>query len=421
MIVPLLVVVVAASIGAIVASLLGGLLWGLAAATGMVAALHLAKVGITVWESTLAAVGMLTSVMLTHGALTPVPELLTPSIAALMGVAWLPMGIVAGIMVARRHGVGSGINVALVWAGAGLVAGPLASALERLQLGADQLSSAGWVTTSIVVMMLGAGATLSGASGVRGIGIGAAVLVITWFAAVQVGLSIPGLIENIANIVNIPNFWPPDFGWAIGEGTGWWLPSWDFGSPTLANPLVETFQIAIIASLIGCLVALPVSFLASTVTAPGRISYLLDKGFMNVTRTIPDLFWAMVFVAGLGVGPLAGVFALFFFSLAIMSKLLSETIDSVDTGPLEAARATGGSHFPAVRMSVFPQILPNYVAYALYTFELNIRASLILGIVGAGGIGRVLEAQRRFFRFDRVFAVVIIIFVIVFMIEQVSV
>jgi phosphonate transport system permease protein len=185
--------------------------------------------------------------------------------------------------------------------------------------------------------------------------------------------------------------------------------------------MVETIRIAVISSLIGCVVALPVAFMASTITAPTRLVYFLDKTFMNVIRTIPDLFWAMLFVAGVGGGPLAGVLALFFFSLAIMSKLLSETIDSVDAGPLEAARATGGSHFPAIRVSVLPQVLPNYVAYGLYIFEINIRASVVLGIVGAGGIGRVLEAQRAFFQFDRLLAIVIVIFVLVFVIEQVSV
>lgn len=421
LVVPLVVAVAVAGIGALVATRLGGLLWGLAAAAGVVIALRLAGVGISWWEQAALAGGIVASILITDRLLTPVPTRLTPSFAAAMGTAWLVVGVAAAIVVTRRRDLGTGVNVALVWVGAGVLAGPLASALGTLQPGSQELTPGGAVTTSAVVMMLGFAATLVGLTGVRGIGIGAAVLIITWFAALQVDLTLPGLIENMTNVANIPNFWPPSFTWAIGEGTWWWLPSWDFGSPTLASPLIETFQIGIIASVVGCLVALPVSFLASKVTAPGRISYLLDKGFMNVTRTIPDLFWAMVFVAGLGVGPLAGVFALFFFSLAIMSKLLSETIDSVDPGPLEAARATGGSHFPAVRMSVFPQVLPNYVAYALYIFELNIRASLVLGIVGAGGIGRVLEAQRRFFRFDRVFAVVIIIFVLVFLIEQVSV
>ena len=148
---------------------------------------------------------------------------------------------------------------------------------------------------------------------------------------------------------------------------------------------------------------------------------MLDKGFMNLIRTIPDLFWALLFATSVGVGPFAGALALIIFSLAIMAKLLSETVDAVDPRPLEAAMATGSSHFPAVRSSVLPQVLPNYVAYALYIFEINIRASVVLGLVGAGGIGRILETQRSFFRFDRVLAIVIVIFVIVFIIEQVSV
>ena len=418
---PLALLMAAASLGAIVFAPLSGLLWGLATAAGMLLALRLAGVEVSSTETVLVVVGMAGSAVLTHRILTPVPEAITPSFTALVGATWLATGVAAGVLAGRRRGVASGVNVALVWAAAGMLAAPLASALGTLEPGVFEVGPAGSVTMSLVVMLLGGAATLSGITGVRGIGTGAAILVITWFAAIQVDASLPRLIENIANIANIPNFWPPDFSWAIGQGDWWWIPSWDFGSPTLANPLIETFHIAIIATLVGCVVALPVSFLASLITAPGRISYLLDKGLMNVTRTIPDLFWALIFVAGLGVGPLPGVFALFFFSLAIMSKLLSETIDSVDPGPLEAARATGASHFPAVRMSVFPQVLPNYVAYALYILELNIRASLILGIVGAGGIGRVLEAQRKFFRFDRVFAVVIVIFVLVLLIEQVSV
>jgi phosphonate transport system permease protein len=129
----------------------------------------------------------------------------------------------------------------------------------------------------------------------------------------------------------------------------------------------------------------------------------------------------MIFVTSLGSGAFAGTLALFFFSLAIMSKLLSETVDSADPRALEAAKATGSKHFPAVRSAVLPQVLPNYVAYSLYVFEINIRASVVLGLVGAGGIGQVIETQRGFFRFDRVLAVVILIFVLVFVIEQVSI
>jgi phosphonate transport system permease protein len=168
-------------------------------------------------------------------------------------------------------------------------------------------------------------------------------------------------------------------------------------------------------------IALPLSFLASSLTAPNRPLYLVDKGFISLIRTVPDLFWAMIFVSSVGAGAFAGALALVFFSLAIMAKLLSETVDAADPGPLEAAKATGSRHFPAVRAAVLPQVLPNYVAYALYVFEINVRASVVLGVVGAGGIGQVLDAQRLFYRFDRVLAVVMLIFIVVFAIEQISI
>lgn len=109
------------------------------------------------------------------------------------------------------------------------------------------------------------------------------------------------------------------------------------------------------------------------------------------------------------------------FSLGIMAKLLSETVDSIDPGPLEASRAAGARHSQVVQYSAMPQVLPNYVAYALYIFELNIRASVVIGIVGAGGIGRLLDEQRVFFQWDRVMAIVVVIWVSVLLIEIVSV
>jgi phosphonate transport system permease protein len=108
-------------------------------------------------------------------------------------------------------------------------------------------------------------------------------------------------------------------------------------------------------------------------------------------------------------------------SLAIMAKLLSETVDAIDLGPLEAARAAGATHSQVIRRAAFPQILPNFVAYALYVFELNIRASVVIGFVGAGGIGRLLDERRQFFQWDQVMAIVLVIFVSVLLIEAVSI
>ena len=163
-------------------------------------------------------------------------------------------------------------------------------------------------------------------------------------------------------------------------------PNWAF-LPRTIEPMIETFQMAVVAAAIGCAVALPVAFLASRVTAPERADARRGRGVLSVVRAIPDILYALIFVAAVGIGPLAGIVALVLFNIGVVAKLLSETVDGVDAGPLEAARAGGANRTQTVRWAVLPQVLPNYVAYSLYTFELNIRASTVIGIVGAGGIG----------------------------------
>ena len=214
--------------------------------------------------------------------------------------------------------------------------------------------------------------------------------------------------------------------WDIWTNPLWekfWPVPWDWvlNRRNVIDPLIETFQIAIIATIIGCTLALPVSFAMSRLTSPNWVSYSIAKISMNVTRAVPDLFWALIFVTAIGFGAFAGALALSIFSLAVMVKLFSETIDAADPGPLEAARAAGARHWPAVRTGVLPTVFPACVAYALYVFELNIRASIVLGLVGAGGVGRVVEAQRTFFQLGRLLGILIIIFAIVIVIEQISV
>jgi phosphonate transport system permease protein len=147
----------------------------------------------------------------------------------------------------------------------------------------------------------------------------------------------------------------------------------------------------------------------------------VDRSVLNVLRALPDLLYAVVFVAAVGVGPLPGVLALILFNIGVVAKLLSETVDAVDTGPIEAAWAVGATRTQMVRSAAMPQVMPNFVAFALYTFELNIRASTVLGIVGAGGIGTTLNTQMRAFNFENVGLVVLELFVLVLLIELVSV
>jgi phosphonate transport system permease protein len=191
--------------------------------------------------------------------------------------------------------------------------------------------------------------------------------------------------------------------------------------PNTIGPFLETLQMAVIAAVIGCSIALPASFLASKVTMAGRASYGVTKSILNVVRSIPDLLYAMVFVAALSIGPLPGVLALILFNIGVTAKLTSETIDAVDTGPLEAAFAAGAGHVAALRTAVLPQVLPSYVAFSLYVFELNLRASTVLGIVGAGGVGVALRLELSRFRYDRVSAIIIGIFAVVFVLERISI
>ena len=193
-------------------------------------------------------------------------------------------------------------------------------------------------------------------------------------------------------------------------------PNWSF-LPRTVEPMLETFQMAVIAAVIGCGAALPVAFLASRVTTPNLPTFLANRAVLSVVRALPDILYAMVFVAAVGIGPLPGIAALVLFNIGVVAKLLSETIDGVDTGPIEAARAAGANRTQTVRWSVLPQVLPHYVAYSLYTFELNIRASTVIGIVGAGGIGNQLLGQYRFFNWSNVSVIVIELFVFVFLIE----
>jgi phosphonate transport system permease protein len=429
MIIPLVVGVTGFAIGGLLGEFLYGVLWGLVASAGLLVAFRLGTIDFTNAEAGMLTAAIVVSTVLSTRVMPSAPQDVDVLLALGYALAWLPTGVAAGLF-AHRRGIrpSTAVSVAAIWMAGAAVAIPAGSTfdvihpIEGLRRGQEAVFGGGdYAITGLAIGMFGLGALLGYVALLPNLGVIGTILFMTFYAGAQVGFTIPGLIDNVSNIVNVPNFWPPDFGWAIGGGDWWAIWTWEFGSATRASPIIETFRIAVISSVIGVGVALPAAFLASTLTAPNRPSYLIDKGFINVIRTVPDLFWAMIFVTSLGPGPFAGAVALAFFSLAIMSKLLSETVDAADPGPLEAAKATGSRHFPAVRAAVLPQVLPNYVAYGLYVFEIMIRASVVLGLVGAGGIGQVLEAQRAFFRFDRVLAVVILIFVIVFVIEQISI
>jgi phosphonate transport system permease protein len=190
--------------------------------------------------------------------------------------------------------------------------------------------------------------------------------------------------------------------------------------PAIMNPLFQTIQMAIIATTIAAIITVPLAILSAQNVTTFKPLYVGTRTLLNLLRTIPDLVLAVIFVGLFGIGIFPGILALIVFSLGILAKLISETIESVDMNPLEAMRASGANTLQMIYYGLVPQIAPQYTSLVLYVFEINIRASVVLGYVGAGGIGLVLNQQIGFYNYPNAMAVIIMIFVVVLVIEYVS-
>lgn len=234
------------------------------------------------------------------------------------------------------------------------------------------------------------------------------IVVFTVLSARRVGFSFAGIIEDLQR----PN---PVFDGLLDATWG------EMFSERSRRAFLETLQLAILATTGGVIVSLPLALWSTEVGNPYLVPRVLLRSFNNVVRAIPDLLWAGLFVLGVGIGALSGLLALFFFSLAVMVKLTADTLDGIDMGPVEAAHAAGASRTQMLRTAVVPQILPAFSSYALYDFELNLRASAVLGLVGAGGIGQRLDFFRNRGQWDKVWGLVFMFFVVVFVVERVSV
>lgn len=186
-------------------------------------------------------------------------------------------------------------------------------------------------------------------------------------------------------------------------------------------PLLETLQIAYLGTLFGTLLAAPLIFLASFNTAPNAPVMWIARSILTVIRSIPDLLYAAILAPILAVGPLPGVVALTIFTMAILAKLASETVEAVDPGPLEALRAVGAGRNRTIVYAVLPQIAATMTSYILYVFEINVRASTVLGFVGAGGVGQLLNVYMSRFDFGGLSVLIIVIFAVVLLIDGASV
>lgn len=196
-------------------------------------------------------------------------------------------------------------------------------------------------------------------------------------------------------------------------------PDWSY-LPTIWEPTLQTIKIAVAGTLLGAIPAIPAALLSANNITPYKSVSFSMRTLLNLVRTVPDLLFAAIFVAVFGIGPFAGMLALLFFSFGIIAKLTFETLEAIDPGPLEAMTAVGANRIQLIVFGVIPQALPAFISYLLYTFEINIRAATVLGFVGAGGIGLLLNQSLGLFRYDRAATIIILTLAVVLIIDYAS-
>lgn len=232
-------------------------------------------------------------------------------------------------------------------------------------------------------------------------GVGFALLALSWEGADMRPLA---LIHNAENMTEFASgFFPPDFSqWKMYVEEIW-----------------ITIQIAIWGTALSVFCAIPFGILSSENIVPLWVSQPVRR-LMDSARAINEMVFAMLFVVAVGLGPFAGVLALWVHTTGILAKLFSEAVEAIDPRPVEGIRATGAFAIQEVVFGVIPQVLPLWISYSLYRFESNVRSATVLGIVGAGGIGAVLWENIRGFYYAETAAVMLLIILSVSLLDLLS-
>jgi phosphonate transport system permease protein len=191
-----------------------------------------------------------------------------------------------------------------------------------------------------------------------------------------------------------------------------WPMDWSYLGPTFAA-LVETIHIASLGTILALVMAIPVGFLAARNVTPSAPLNLLAKFVFVTSRSVNSLVWALLFVAVFGPGPLAGTLAIAFRSIGFTGKLFAEALEEANHGSIEALAAAGAPRLSTIVLGYWPQVRPSFWSIALFRWDINIRESAILGLVGAGGIGVVLDTALSLLYWDQVAIVLLTIFAVV--------
>lgn len=196
-------------------------------------------------------------------------------------------------------------------------------------------------------------------------------------------------------------------------------PNWNYLS-YIWTPLFDTIKMSLFGSALGAIVSIPVAILASSNINSNKFITSITKLFLSILRTLPTLVSALIATYIFGLGTMAGTVAIFLFSLSYVGKLLYEQIETVDMGSFEAMESMGFNKFYSFIYAILPVVLPSYLSTALFNFEGNVRYAAILGYVGAGGIGLILNEKLGWREYSSVGMILLSLFVTVFIIENIS-
>lgn len=195
----------------------------------------------------------------------------------------------------------------------------------------------------------------------------------------------------------------------------------DWGSLSdVWSPLLDTIKMSLLGSIIGAVIALPVAVAASSNIIQSKIIIIVSKMVLSLLRTLPTLVSALIATFVFGLGSMAGTVAIMLFTISYVGKLLYEQVENVDMSPFEAMESLGMTRLQAFRFAVMPQVLPGYISTSLYCFEGNVRYAAILGFVGAGGIGLLINEGLGWRDYPAVGMIILVLIVTVYLIESVS-
>lgn len=231
-------------------------------------------------------------------------------------------------------------------------------------------------------------------------------LVVLVWSVEGLGLSVGQIIRGFPNIVTFifEDLLPPDFS-AWGRFFG---------------PTFETVVMSYAGMVIGVVIAFPLGFVAADNTSPNPFLKAIGRAIGVFLRSIPPIVWGVLVVAAVGLGPFAGTLALAAGSAGMLIKSYADAIEEIDPGQIEAVRATGAKGLQVLSKGVIPQFMPAFISWSLYRFDLNIRSAAVLGLVGAGGVGYVLDTTTSLFQYQQSMVGILMILALLLAVEYLT-